>query len=68
MKRWRAVVKPSTIIKQTPGVYVGVVSSGRKVYTYAVSQEDASFKFRNGLKHDENLKYVYVVNDLVEEA
>lgn len=68
MKRWSAVVKPATLIKKTPGVYVGVVSSGRKVYTYADSQEDASFKLRNGIKHNENLRYVYVVNDLVEEA
>jgi hypothetical protein len=67
MKRRLPVVKSSTMIKKTPGVYVGVVSSGRKVYTYAESQEDASFKLRNGIKPNENLKFVYITNDLVEE-
>lgn len=62
----RIYIKSYVIPKQTSGVYVGHVSSGRKVYTYAKSQEDAFTKLTNGIAPKEQLKFVHVVTDLEE--
>jgi len=60
----RTVTKPYKIIKSTPGVYLGALTSGRKVYTFAKSQEDAVVRILSTLKFNENIKSVYHVNDL----
>jgi len=62
-RRWN-LTKPSTIIKITPGVYVGATSNGRKVYTWAISQESAYLQLTNTMQVGENIKSVFLANDL----
>lgn len=58
MVRW-SYVRPFTIAKDVSGIYVGVTSDKRKIYSYCRNSEDAYNKLKPALKPSETLSYVY---------
>lgn len=55
--------KPFTIAKQTAGVYVGITTEGRRIYSYCASKEDATLRLKVGLRQNESLRYAYLHKD-----
>ena len=58
MLRW-TYTRPFTISKDASGLYVGVTSNKRKIYSYCKNSEDAFDKIKPALYPDETLSYVY---------
>lgn len=63
MNKWKGV-RTTRLFNDREGVYVAKTTSGKKIYTYAKSQESAFNSCLNGVSYNDDILHVTIEKDI----